>query len=347
MRRYLRPLELSWGADARRAIAEGRSGRLGGAESIAFSAAERIEREGDRIDREVAGYRELRGDPLLPAIEIQRPLALRFARPALMGIVNVTPDSFSDGGLFATPDAAIAQGRRLVVEGAAILDIGGESTRPGSEGVTEEDELARVIPVIEALAGAGHMTSIDTRKAAVMRRAAKAGARIINDVSALEYDPQSLATAAELQLPVVLMHAQGDPKTMQRNPVYVDAALDVYDWLETRIAACEKAGIARDLLVVDPGIGFGKSLAHNLAILRQTTLFHGLGVALMIGISRKSFMTKLTGEKTAARRVTGSLGGAVHAALNGAHMIRVHDVEETRQALAVAGAIVDPAIAER
>ena len=160
----------------------------------------------------------------------------------------------------------------------------------------------------------------------------------------LDYDPQSLATAAELGLPVILMHAQGDPKIMQRNPIYVDAALDVYDWLAARIAACENAGISRDRLIVDPGIGFGKTLAHNLAILQQTTLFHGLGVALMIGISRKSFMTKLTGEKIAARRISGSLGGAVHAALNGAHMIRVHDVEATRQALAVAGALVDPGV---
>ena len=342
MRRYLRPLELSWGADARRAIAAGRAGRLGGSDAIAFSAAERIARDGDAIEREVVTYGDLRGDPLLVAIEVLRPLAVRFAPPALMGIINVTPDSFSDGGLFATPGDAIAQGLRLAEEGAAILDIGGESTRPGSDGVTEEEELARVIPVIDALTGVGHTVSIDTRKAAVMRHAARAGAQIINDVSALDHDPLSLAVAAELELPVVLMHAQGDPKTMQRNPVYIDAALDVYDWLEARIVACEKAGIPRQLLVVDPGIGFGKTLAHNLEILQQTTLFHGLGAALMIGISRKSFMTKLTGEKVAARRVTGSLGGAVHAALNGAHFIRVHDVEATRQALAVARAISDP-----
>ncbi|MFO0994258.1 MAG: dihydropteroate synthase [Hyphomicrobiales bacterium] len=341
MRRYLRPLELSWGADARRAFAAGRAGRLGGSDSIAFSAAECITRNGDRIDREVVAYRDLARDSLLVAIEAPRALAARFASPALMGIVNVTPDSFSDGGLYATPGDAIAQGLRLAEEGAAILDIGGESTRPGSDGVTEDEELARVIPVIEALAKAGHMVSIDTRKAAVMRQAARAGVQIINDVSALDYDPQALAAAAELGLPAILMHAQGDPKTMQRNPVYVDAALDVYDWLEARIVACEKAGISRELLVVDPGIGFGKTLTHNLEILRRTTLFHGLGVSLMIGLSRKSFMSKLTGEKTASRRVMGSLGGAVHAALNGAHFIRVHDVEATRQALAVAGAICD------
>lgn len=347
MPRYLRPLDLSWGADARRAIAAGRAGPLGGSDAIAFSAAELILRDDDAIDREFVAYGDLVRDPLLAAIEAPRALASRFAPPALMGIVNVTPDSFSDGGLYATSGDAIAQGLRLAEEGAAILDIGGESTRPGSEGVSEEEELARVIPVIESLAGAGHVVSIDTRKAAVMREAVRTGARIINDVSALEYDPQSLAVAAELRLPVILMHAQGDPKTMQRNPVYVDAALDVYDWLAARIAACEKAGISRDLLAIDPGIGFGKTLAHNLAILQQTTLFHGLGVALMIGISRKSFMTKMTGEKAASRRVSGSLGGAVHAALHGAHMIRVHDVEATRQALAVARAIVDPSLVER
>jgi dihydropteroate synthase len=347
MRRYLRPLELSWGADARRAIAAGRAGRLGGLETIAFSAAERVIRDGDRIERGAVAYSDLARDALLAAIEAPRAIAARFTPPTLMGIVNVTPDSFSDGGLFATPSEAIAQGLRLAEEGAAILDIGGESTRPGSDGVSEEEELARVIPVIAALAGAGHIVSIDTRKAAIMRPAASAGAQIINDVSALAYDPQSLSVAAELGLPVILMHAQGDPKTMQQNPVYVDAALDVYDWLEARIAACERAGISRDLIVIDPGIGFGKTLAHNLAILQQTTLFHGLGVGLMIGLSRKSFMTKLTGEKTAARRVSGSLGGAVHAALNGAHMIRVHDVAATRQALAVAGAIADPSVTER
>jgi len=343
MRRYLRPLDLSWGADARRAIAAGRGGRLGGSESIAFCAAERITREGDRIERDVVAYRDLTHDPLLAAIESRRPLAARFAPPALMGIVNVTPDSFSDGGLYAATGDAVAQGLRLAEEGAAILDIGGESTRPGSDGVPEGEELARVLPVIEALAAAGQIVSIDTRKAAVMQHAARAGAQIINDVSALSYDPESLPVAAELGLPVILMHAQGDPKIMQRDPVYVDAALDIYDWLESRIVACESAGISRDLLVVDPGIGFGKTLAHNLATLQQTTLFHGLGVAVMIGLSRKSFMTKLTGEKTAARRVAGSLGGAVHAALNGAHMIRVHDVEATRQALAVAKGMVDPA----
>ena len=342
MRRYLRPLELSWGPDARRAIETGRAGRLGGSDAIAFSAVEIVTRDAGNITRAIAPYGELRDDPLLKAIERMRPLAARFVPPALMGIVNVTPDSFSDGGLFASPADAIAQGLKLAEEGAVIIDIGGESTRPGSEGVSEAEELARVIPVVEALAKAGHTVSIDTRKAPLMRAAAQAGAVMINDVSALSHDPEGLATAADLRLPVVLMHAQGDPKTMQQNPVYDDAALDVFDWLKARIEACEKAGISRDLLYADPGIGFGKTFIHNLEILQQITLFHGLGVGLMIGLSRKSFMGRLTGEKTAARRIMGSLGGAVHAALNGAHAIRVHDVEATRQALAVARAVVDP-----
>ena len=302
-----------------------------------------ITRSGSTIARETVTYGALRSETaLLDEIERPRPLVEVFTPPALMGIVNVTPDSFSDGGVFATPGDAIAHGLRLAEEGAAILDIGGESTRPGSEGVSEEQELARVIPVIEVLAAAGHRVSIDTRKAAVMREAVRAGASLINDVSALGYDEQSLSAAAELGVPVVLMHAQGDPKTMQRDPVYDDAALDVFDWLKARIDAGERAGIPRHRLIADPGIGFGKTLRHNLEILQQLTLFHGLGVALMIGLSRKSFMSRLTGEKAASRRVMGSLGGAVHAALNGAHIIRVHDVEATRQALAVALGIIDP-----
>jgi dihydropteroate synthase len=340
MKRYLRPLDISWGPDARRAITARRAGRLGGCEVIAFSAVEVISRDSATVTRQVTSYSDAWRDGLpLAAIELRRDFGVD--RPMLMGIVNVTPDSFSDGGLFAQADDAIAQGLKLAEEGADILDIGGESTRPGSDSVPAEEELARVLPVVEALAAVGHKVSIDTRKARVMREAARAGASLINDVSALGYDAASLKTAAELALPVVLMHAQGDPKTMQRNPVYENAALDVFDWLQARIEACVQAGIPRQRLIADPGIGFGKTLTHNLEILQQITLFHGLGVALMIGLSRKSFMSGLTGEKNASQRVMGSLGGAVHAALNGAHAIRVHDVEATRQALAVARAIVD------
>jgi dihydropteroate synthase len=253
-----------------------------------------------------------------------------------MGIVNVTPDSFSDGGRWLDPGAAVAQGLRLESEGANILDIGGESTRPGAEPIGVEEELRRVIPVIAALARQARVpVSVDTRNAEVMRRAAEAGARIVNDVAALGYDPNALRVAAEMDLPVVLMHAQGDPRTMQLDPRYDDVVLDVYDWLEARIAVCEAAGIARGRIVVDPGIGFGKTVAHNLALLGSLSIFHGLGCPILLGASRKSFIGRLSGGAPADQRVPGSVAAALLAVAQGVQILRVHDVAATRQALAV------------
>jgi dihydropteroate synthase len=330
---YYRPAGLVYGPDARTLIQEGRGGSLGGLSAIAYTMVEIIVREGRGVSRRVV--------PFAPSLALPVPAAPP-ARPLIMGIVNVTPDSFSDGGRHAAAGQAIAHGQKLAAEGADILDVGGESTRPGSEGVDEGEELARVVPVIEGLAAAGHKVSCDTRKAPVMRAALKAGAAIINDVSALQHDPQSLAAMAEADCPVVLMHAQGDPKTMQLSPNYADVALDVFDALEGRIAACVAAGIAKERLIADPGIGFGKSFRHNLDLLHQFTLFHGLGVALLMGLSRKGFVGALTGEKSAANRVNGSVGGALWSALNGAHILRVHDVKATVDALVVAQACADP-----
>lgn len=330
---YYRPAGLVYGPDARTLVQEGRGGSLGGLSAIAYTMVEIIVREGRAVSRRVV--------PFAPSLALPVPAAPS-ARPLIMGIVNVTPDSFSDGGRHAAAGQAIAHGLKLAAEGADILDVGGESTRPGSEGVDEGEELARVVPVIEGLAAAGHRVSCDTRKAPVMRAALKAGAAIINDVSALQYDPQSLAAMAEADCPVVLMHAQGDPKTMQLSPNYADVALDVFDALEDRIAACVAAGIAKERLIADPGIGFGKSFRHNLDLLHQFTLFHGLGVAVLMGLSRKGFVGALTGEKTAANRVNGSVGGALWSALNGAHILRVHDVKATVEALVVAQACADP-----
>ncbi len=330
---YYRPAGLVYGPDARTLVQEGRGGSLGGLSAIAYTMVEIIVREGRAVSRRVV--------PFAPSLALPVPAAPP-ARPLIMGIVNVTPDSFSDGGRHAAAELAIAHGLKLAAEGADILDVGGESTRPGSEGVDEGEELARVVPVIEGLAAAGHRVSCDTRKAPVMRAALKAGAAIINDVSALQYDPQSLAGMAEADCPVVLMHAQGDPKTMQLSPNYADVALDVFDALEDRIAACVAAGIAKERLIADPGIGFGKSFRHNLDLLHQFTLFHGLGVAVLMGLSRKGFVGALTGEKTAANRVNGSVGGALWSALNGAHILRVHDVKATVEALVVAQACADP-----
>lgn len=342
---YLRPLSLLYGPDARRAVAAGDGGSLGGSAFIAFTQVELIERRTGRIERRALAYAQARDYPeQLTLIEAARSdfAGLALDRPKLMGIINVTPDSFSDGGRLGSAAAAIAHGRQLAAEGAHILDIGGESTRPGSDAVPLEEEAQRVIPVIEALTKEGQRISIDTRKAALMRQAFAAGAVIINDVSALSFDRDSLAVAAELGCPVVLMHAQGDPKTMQDNPVYEDVALDVFDRLKERIAACEAAGIARAKIAVDPGIGFGKTFAHNLALLHQLPLFQGLGTALVVGLSRKAFTGALTGEKKAGERVMGSVGGAVQAVLNGAQILRIHDVKATRQALAVALAAADP-----
>ena len=341
---YLRPLGLSYGADAARAMALGRAGRLGGSSFISFNSAEVITRGGSRVSREVAAYGDLARDAALARIETSRPAlcGLALDRPKLMGIVNVTPDSFSDGGQTGEAAAAIAHGLRLAAEGAHLLDVGGESTRPGSQGVAVDEEEARVIPVIGDLARAGHVVSCDTRKALVMCKAVAAGAAVINDVSALQFDGDSLGTVAELGCPVVLMHAQGDPRTMQLNPSYDDVTLDVYDMLDARIAACAAAGIAHSKIVVDPGIGFGKTFRHNLDLLSQLTMLHGLGVAVLVGLSRKGFIGALTGEKTPAARASGSIGGAVQAALNGAHILRVHDVKPTAAALAVALAAADP-----
>jgi len=342
---YLRPLSLLYGPDARRAISAREGGALGGSDFIAFTQVELIERDGGRIARRVVSYKDAHAhSEKLRLIEAPRSdfAGLALGRPKLMGIINVTPDSFSDGGRLAGPDDAIAHGRKLAEEGADILDIGGESTRPGSDAVSLALEAERVIPAIRTLTDAGHRLSIDTRKAALMRDAVAAGAAIINDVSALSFDPESLGVAAKLGCPVVLMHAQGDPKTMQDNPTYEDVALDVYDMLSGRIAACEAAGISRHRIAIDPGIGFGKTFAHNLALLSQLPLFHGLGAVLLVGLSRKAFTGALTGEKKAGERVMGSVGGAVQAALNGAQILRIHDVKPTRQALAVALAAADP-----
>ena len=252
-----------------------------------------------------------------------------------MGVVNVTPDSFSDGGQHATTSAAIAQGLRLVAEGAGILDIGGESTRPGATPVSVDEELRRVLPVIDSLAAAGLIVSIDTRRARVMREALTAGARIINDVTALGGDAESLGIVARSDAAVILMHMQGDPATMQANPCYDDVVVDVGNFLAERVAACRAAGIPLERLCVDPGIGFGKTVAHNLALLRHLPRLRQAGVALLVGASRKAFIARLSRGETADQRLPGSIAVALHAAAAGADLLRVHDVAATRQALDV------------
>jgi dihydropteroate synthase len=253
-----------------------------------------------------------------------------------MGIVNVTPDSFSDGGDHADTAAALAHGQALLAAGADILDVGGESTRPGAVPVDPADEIRRIEPVVRGLAGAGAVVSIDTRNAATMQAALAAGARIINDVTALTGDPDSIAVAARSGAPVILMHMLGDPRTMQQDPQYRCAPLDVLDYLEERIAACEAAGIDRGRIVVDPGVGFGKRLRHNLEILAHLSLLHLTGCPILLGASRKSFIPSATAKiEPPKARLPGSLAAELAGLDQGVQILRVHDVGETRQAIQV------------
>jgi len=258
-------------------------------------------------------------------------------RPLVMGVLNVTPDSFSDGGKFIELKQALEHSRALIAEGADLLDIGGESTRPGATPVSLDEERRRVLPVIEALAGGAVPVSVDTRKPELMREAVEAGASMVNDVYGFRapgaYEAVSYGKAA-----ICIMHMRGEPRTMQHDPDYGDVVGEVYDYLAERVRVAENAGIARERIVVDPGFGFGKTLEHNLALLRQLGKFQGLGGALLAGLSRKTMLGKITGRDPAGR-VFASVAAAVIAVQNGAQIVRVHDVAATRDALAVLRAV--------
>ena len=261
------------------------------------------------------------------------PFRLELTRPLVMGIVNVTPDSFSDGGRHLRPDAALAHAERLLDEGADLLDIGGESTRPGAANVSVEQELDRVLPVLEGLRGAPVPLSIDTRKPEVMRAALAAGASMVNDVRALQ-EPGALEAVAASDAAVCLMHMQGEPGTMQQQPDYDDVVGEVKDFLRARIAAVEAAGVSRERIIIDPGFGFGKTLAHNLALLRELPLLDDFGVPVLAGLSRKSMLGAITGQD-AEGRLPASLAAMLIAVQRGAAIVRVHDVQATVDALKV------------
>jgi dihydropteroate synthase len=352
---YLKPIGLLTGRSAARACAEGVALRLAGG-PMAFKGCELIRRKGGErrtVLMTVDGLRacNLRSDAVLAeaieerlaALAAPRPpfAGLELDRPRIMGVVNVTPDSFSDGGRFADAERAIAHGRALVAAGADIVDVGGESTRPGAAPISRQEELDRVMPVVTALARDGALVSIDTRHAEVMTAALAAGARIVNDVTALAGDGGSLDAVARSGAAVVLMHMRGEPSTMQRDPVFDDAPLDIHDFLAARLAACATAGITPDRVALDPGIGFGKRDPHNLAILGDLAIYHGLGCALALGVSRKSFIGRLSRGEDAEHRLPGSLAAALAGVARGAQIIRVHDAAETAQAFAIWRAIAD------
>jgi dihydropteroate synthase len=270
------------------------------------------------------------------------PIEERFPRPSVMGVVNVTPDSFSDGGVHLDPGVAIAAARRMHAEGAALVDIGGESTRPGSDGVTADEELRRVVPVLEGLAGEVPV-SIDTAKADVARRALALGAELVNDVTALRADPDLAGVVADSGAYLCLMHMQGEPRTMQRDPRYDDVASEVAAFLEERLAFAVAQGIPEERICLDPGIGFGKTAQHNFELVRRLDVLLALGRPVLIGFSRKSSLGRAVGDPDAT---TGPLSASVAAAVSayerGASILRVHDVREHVEALAVAKAIWSP-----
>lgn len=350
--RYLEPAGLLRGRAAGAARAAGTALPLAGG-PIWFTACLLISRKGRGRETRWLPVPALRaraaGDPGLEA-RLRRLTAPRPAfagvdmhGPSIVGVINVTPDSFSDGGRHAAPEAAAAHGAALAAAGAALLDVGGESTRPGAAPVPGDVERGRVLPAVSALAAAGYTVSVDTRNAGTMRAAAAAGAAVLNDVTALTHDPGSLAAAADTGCAVVLMHSGGDPRVMQDDPRYDDVALDVYDYLDERAAACRAAGIAPGRLAVDPGFGFGKTPAHNMRLIESMALFHGLGCPLLIGASRKSTIAHIAGEsaRAADSRLAGSLALAQAAWARGVQMVRVHDAAETAQARALWQALDD------
>ena len=301
-----------------------------------FTHAERRDRAGtrtrNRIDLDAIP------DAVRQAISAPRPplCGVTLDRTRIMGILNVTPDSFSDGGQHTGAARSVAHGRQMAADGADIIDIGGESTRPGAETVPVEAEIARTEPVIRALRHDLPVPiSIDTRKSAVAEAAVAAGATLVNDVSGFTYDRMLAPVCARENLPVCVMHALGDPETMQDDPRYDDVLLDVYDFLEAQVVMLEAAGIPRGRILIDPGIGFGKTVAHNLALLNGLSMFHAIGCPLLLGASRKGFIGKLTNTPIAADRVPGSVAVALAAAAQGVQLLRVHDVGATRAALQV------------
>lgn len=355
---YLRPIAV---ADSPQSE-EGEAVRLAGGLTYASRFA-LIERDGGKIiARGRHSVPELRAAlPDLPDAvcaqwdNLQRshaPLQLgartvRLDQPQVMGILNVTPDSFSDGGQFMDdPEIANAHAAAMVEGGAAIIDVGGESTRPGAAAVWEGDELKRVIPAVERLAASGAAISVDTRRVAVMEAALAAGAHLINDVSALRHDPRSLEFAARSGAPVVLMHAPGEGEDLHADAGYGDVVLDVFDWLAARRDAALAAGIPREKIVLDPGIGFGKSMADNLALLNALPLFHALGQPLLVGASRKRMIGALDHEAPAHKRLGGSVTLAVKAMEAGVQLLRVHDVPETVQAVRVWRGLRDAALTD-
>ena len=350
---YTRPCNFHYGNYARNLIAKKKAFPLAGNLNIAFDKLEIFERKKRGIVKsnfysifDIKKLNKKKREKInsdIKSIVSKRKdiLKLKFNKPQIMGVLNVTPDSFYDGGKNSKTQMAISQAHRLIADGADIIDIGGESSKPGAVPVTAEQEIERVIPVIKEVSGFGVPISIDTQKSSVMEAAVIAGASIVNDISALSADPKSLRLLRELGVPVILMHMQGTPVDMQNNPYYQFAPLDILEYLRNRIDVCLESGISLSNIIVDPGIGFGKNLNHNVALLNRLSLFHNLRVPIAIGVSRKSFIASLNEDEPPDQRLAGSLAMAIWACQQGVQILRVHDVAETKQALKIYKAVVD------
>jgi dihydropteroate synthase len=355
MRTLLRPtafVDSPFGHDNKVARLAGGLNWFSAVELLGIDGSRRVSSElvpvdgiGDRFDEDMGAQWKALTSPRAAFQLGER--TVRLDQPQVMGILNVTPDSFSDGGQFADASAAAEAGADMARDGAAIIDVGGESTRPGAKPVWEGDEIQRIAPVIQQLSPSGAAVSVDTRKADVMTAAIEAGARMINDVSALTYDGRSAGILAASSLPVVLMHHQGAPETMQEDPRYDDVLIEVYLWLAERIEAAEAVGISREHILIDPGFGFGKNVGHNLELMNGLALLHSLGCPIVVGASRKRTIGALSGEAPADRRLGGSIAFALKAVEQGAQILRVHDVFETVQALRVWRGLRDQALTSR
>ena len=358
---YLHPLTLVSGPQA----VEGDAVRLGGSMAYAREFALVLRRDGDVAERIVTTAAALPEAiarlPEAAAREAQRQLAnlrkthsplqlggrtIRLDQPQIMGILNVTPDSFSDGGKNDDPEAGRAAAAAMLEAGAAIIDIGGESTRPGAAATFEDEEIRRVVPAVEYCASMGAAISVDTRRAGVLAAALSAGAHMANDVSALRYDPRSIEVVAEAGCPVILMHAPGAGEDLHAGGQYADVVSTVFDFLKTARERAIVAGVAEDRIILDPGIGFGKSLGENLALINALPLFHALGSPLLLGVSRKRMIGALSGEESADQRLAGSIALAVKGMEAGVHLLRVHDVAETVQARNVWRGLRDAALTD-
>ena len=339
MTRYLIPRGLISGPAAARAVEAGVALPLAGG-PLAFTLADAIERRegeaGVRRTLDLAAARAFESARLDALSRSRAPWAgFDLKRPLIMGVLNVTPDSFSDGGDFADGSVAIDHGRAMLTAGADIIDVGGESTRPGARPVAPSEEAARVLPVVRALADAGAVVSIDTRHASIMDQAVKAGARIINDVTALTGDADSPRVAAASGAAIVLMHMLGEPQTMQQDPRYADVTCDLLDYFAARLSALAVLGVDRARIAIDPGIGFGKKDPHNLRLLDELAAFHAFGCPVMLGASRKSFIGRLSRGEAPKQRTAGTLAAHQVGFDRGAQIVRVHDVAEAYQARAI------------